>query len=106
MFNILLQAASKGMDWGSFIFFPLIIIVFYFFMIRPQQKKTKDQKVFRESIKKGDTIVTVGGLHGKIASLESDDTFILEVDKGIRLKFEKSAISLDASKKYQTENKA
>jgi preprotein translocase subunit YajC len=89
------------MDWGSFIFFPLIIIVFYFFMIRPQQKKTKEQKVFRESIKKGDNIVTVGGLHGKIVSLENDDTFVLEVDKGIRLKFEKSAISLEASKKYQ-----
>jgi preprotein translocase subunit YajC len=100
MFNILLQA-QKGMDWGSFIFFPLIIIVFYFFMIRPQQKKTKEQKVFRESIKKGDNIVTVGGLHGKIVSLENDDTFVLEVDKGIRLKFEKSAISLEASKKYQ-----
>jgi preprotein translocase subunit YajC len=100
MFNILLQA-QKGMDWGSLIFFPLIIVVFYFFMIRPQQKKAKEQKVFRENIKKGDNIVTVGGLHGKIASLESDDTFILEVDKGIKLKFEKSAISLEASKKYQ-----
>jgi preprotein translocase subunit YajC len=100
MFNILLQA-QKGMDWGSFIFFPLIIVVFYFFMIRPQQKKSKEQKVFRENIKKGDNIVTIGGLHGKIASLEDDDTFVLEVDKGIRLKFEKSAISLEASKKYQ-----
>jgi preprotein translocase subunit YajC len=101
MFNILLQA-QKGMDWGSLIFFPLIIVVFYFFMIRPQQKKAKEQKVFRENIKKGDNIVTVGGLHGKIASLENDDTFVLEVDKGIKLKFEKSAISLDASKKYQS----
>ena len=100
MFNILLQA-QKGMDWGSLIFFPLIIVVFYFFMIRPQQKKSKEQKIFRENIKKGDNIVTVGGLHGKIASLEDDDTFTLEVDKGIRLKFEKSAISLEASKKYQ-----
>jgi preprotein translocase subunit YajC len=100
MFNILLQA-QKGMDWGSLIFFPLIIVVFYFFMIRPQQKKSKDQKIFRENIKKGDNIVTVGGLHGKIYSLDEDDTFTLEVDKGIKLKFEKSAISLDASKKYQ-----
>jgi preprotein translocase subunit YajC len=104
MFNILLQAASAGggFDPKNLILFGGVIIIFYFFMIRPQQKKAKDQKKFREGIKKGDNIVTIGGMHGKIASLEDDDTFLLEIDKGIKLKFERSAISLEASKKLQT----
>lgn len=101
MYNILLQAAApqKGMDYTSLILFGGIIIVFYFFMIRPQQKKAKDQKVFRDSVKKGDAVVTIGGLHGKVSSVENDDTLWIEVDKGFRLKFEKSSISMEATKK-------
>ena len=99
MLGILLQAGAKGMDYTQLILFGGIIIVFYFFMIRPQQKKSKDQKVFRESIKKGDAIVTIGGLHGRVLSVDADDTMVIEVDKGVRLKFERSAISLEATKK-------
>ena len=103
MLTILLQATpSGGGQYFQLIFFGAIILVFYFFMIRPQQKKAKDQKVFRENLKKGDTVVTIGGLHGKIESIGSDDTIIVEVDKGVRLKFEKSAISQESSKKYQS----
>ena len=80
-------------------FIPIIgiFIVFYFFMIRPQQKKAKDQKKFIDEIKKGDYIVTIGGAHGEVAELEGD-TFILEVEKGGRIRFNKSAISLEATK--------
>src|SRR5687767_12873713 len=92
---ILLQAG--GNPWSSFIFFGAIILVFYFFMIRPQQKKAKDAKKFVEEIKRGDYVVTIGGAHGHIAELEGD-TFILEVEKGGRIRFNKSAISLDATK--------
>ncbi len=99
--NILLQAQQGGDQWVSLVFFGVIIVVFYFFMIRPQQKKSKEQKEFRESVKKGDDVVTIGGLHGKVSSVESDDTIILEVDKGVRLKFEKSAISAEATKRTQ-----
>ncbi|HEX8545834.1 MAG TPA: preprotein translocase subunit YajC, partial [Cytophagaceae bacterium] len=63
------------------------------------QKKAKDQKVFRESVKKGDNIVTIGGMHGKVLSIESDDTIWIEVDRGVRLKFERSSISMESSKK-------
>jgi preprotein translocase subunit YajC len=98
MYNILLQA-SLPKDYTSLILFGGIIVVFYFFMIRPQQKKAKDQKVFRESVKKGDAVVTIGGLHGKVASVESDDTIWIEVDRGFKLRFEKSAISMEATKK-------
>lgn len=93
---ILLQSTSQMLPtlllWGG------IFIVFYFFMIRPQQQKQKDQKKFLESLKKGEKVVTIGGLHGVIVSV-GDNTVTLEVDasKGVRMVFEKSAISKDSS---------
>ena len=75
----------------------LMFGILYFFMIRPQQKKAKDQKKFTEEIKKGDYVVTIGGAHGRIAEIE-DDTFILEVERGARIKFSKSAISMESTK--------
>jgi preprotein translocase subunit YajC len=68
-------------------------------MIRPQQKKQKDQKKFIGAIKKGDQVVTLGGIHGKIATIE-ENTVTLEVDRGARIKMEKSAISFESSKQY------
>lgn len=95
-YAILLQA-QEGSGWTSMIFMLAIVVVFYFFMIRPQQKKAKDQKKFTEEVNKGDYIVTVGGMHGRIAEVEND-TFILEVEKGGRIKFSKSAISMESTK--------
>lgn len=77
-----------------------IILIFYFFMIRPQQQKQKDLKNFISEIKKGDDVVTIGGLHGKVYNIE-DNLITLEVDRGIKLTFDKSAISLDASKRVK-----
>jgi preprotein translocase subunit YajC len=73
----------------------LIIVVFYFFMIRPQMKKTKEAKQFRESLKKGDKIITIGGLHGKIVEV-AETTFIIETEGGGKLRIEKSAVSSGA----------
>ncbi len=81
---------------SNLIFIGAIILVFYFFMIRPQQKKVSDQKKFREALKKGMNIVTIGGLHGKIISIE-DDAVWVEVDKAVKLKFDKTAIASDVS---------
>lgn len=81
---------------GQFLPLVLIIVVFYFFMIRPQLKKTKEQKKFRENIKVGDKIVTIGGIHGKISDIQ-ETTFMITVEGGVKLKIEKSAISMDAS---------
>jgi preprotein translocase subunit YajC len=100
MFTILLQAQQSN-PYFQFIFFGAIIVIFYFFMIRPQQKKAKDQKKFVEEIKKGDYVITIGGVHGYIAELNGD-TFILEVEKGGRIKFSKSAISMEATKGAST----
>jgi preprotein translocase subunit YajC len=97
---ILLQTAPGGNAFmGNLILIGGIILIFYFFMIRPQQKKQKDQKKFLESIRKGDMVVTIGGIHGKIASIE-DDTVVLDVDRGAKITVEKSSISLDMSKRY------
>lgn len=97
---ILLQNSSGGQSWQSTaILFGGIIIIFYFFMLRPQQKKQKDQKSFIEQVKKGDQVVTIGGMHGKIYSIEKDQ-IIIEVDKGAKIKFDKSSISFENSKIY------
>jgi preprotein translocase subunit YajC len=84
--------------WGG------IIIVFYFFMIRPQQKKQKDQKSFVDNLKKGDSVVTIGGMHGRIVAVDST-TVQLDVDRGLKLTFEKSAISREATGKPVEEEK-
>ena len=89
MLQILLQAPAGG--YSNIIFIGAIIVVFYFFMVRPQQKKIRDQKKFRDSLTKGANVITVGGLHGRIISVE-DTIVVLEVDKGIRLTFDKSSI--------------
>ena len=89
---------------SSFIPLILIVVVFYFFMIRPQLKKSKDQKKFRENIKAGDKIVTIGGIHGKISEV-GETTFIITVEGGVKLKIEKNAISMDSSTLIGAEQK-
>lgn len=97
--NILAQA-SQGSGWSSLILFGGIAIVFYFFMIRPQQKKQKQQKKFIEELKKGDTVVTIGGIHGKIVD-QNETSVTLDIDRGTKIKFDKTSISLESSKQYQ-----
>jgi preprotein translocase subunit YajC len=96
--NILLMAPG-GQGGGASTFIPLglMVVVFYFFMIRPQTKKAKAEKEFKNEIGKGDKIVTIGGLHGKIIEV-SEKTFIIEAEGGVKLKIEKSAIAMDATK--------
>jgi len=84
-------------QWGTLLFMGAFFVVFYFFMIRPQQKKAKDQKKFADDLKKGDYVVTIGGAHGHVAELDGDP-FILEVEKGGRIRFNRSAISLEATR--------
>ena len=100
--SILLQAAAGGMgSMGTFLPLLLIIVVFYFFMIRPQVKKQKDQKKYVEELKKGDKVITTAGIHGRIADV-SETTFLVETEGGGKIRFEKSAISLEASKALNT----
>jgi preprotein translocase subunit YajC len=82
----------------SFVPLILIAVVFYFFMIRPQTKRMKEQKNFITNLKKGDKIVTVGGIHGKIAEI-NEDTFMMEIENGVKMKIDRVSVSLEASKK-------
>ena len=72
----------------------LIIVVFYFFMIRPQMKRQKELRKFRDSLQKGDAVVTTGGIYGKIAEIK-ETTVLLQVDEGVKLKVDKSAVIKD-----------
>jgi preprotein translocase subunit YajC len=98
--TILLQAAGGGFGTQQFIMLGLIALVFYFFMIRPQVKKQKDQKKYVNELKKGDKVVTTAGIHGRIIEV-AEATFLVEVDNG-KIRFDKSAISLEASKALNT----
>jgi preprotein translocase subunit YajC len=94
---ILLQDTAQGEStWMSLLPLFLILIVFYFFFIRPQTKKNKEQKKFREELKKGDKVVTIGGLHGKIAEIK-ETTVLLEVGNQVKVVIEKSAIVMDTA---------
>lgn len=94
-----------GGSQAQLIMMGLIILVFYFFMIRPQMKKQKDQKKFVEELKKGDKVVTTAGLHGRIVDV-ADTTIVIEVESGVKMRFDKTAISLDASKALNTPAKS
>ena len=94
--SILLQASTPGSGMGYMQIIPLllIVVVFYFFFIRPQMKRSKDQKKFRESLQKGQKVITIGGIHGRIVEIQ-DTTVTIEVEGQVRLRVEKSAIAID-----------
>ena len=80
----------------SFLPFLLIIVVFYFFMIRPQMKRQKEMKQFRDKLAKGDKVVTTGGIYGKITEVK-ENAVILEIAKDIEIKVDKAAVVKDMS---------
>ena len=80
-----------GQGMQSILMLGLMVLVFYFFMIRPQMKKQMELKKFREGLKAGDKIVSIGGIHGKI--LEVSDSTVLVQSEGTKLRLEKSAVS-------------
>ena len=93
---ILLQNTTDS-TLPTLIMFGLFFIVMYFFMIRPQIKKQKKEREYRMSLKKGDEIVTIGGIHAKIL-LVKEDSFIIETHAGTTLKIQREAISLSTKK--------
>ena len=93
---LLQETESADGGWMSMLPLFLILIVFYFFFIRPQTKKNKEQKKFREELKKGEKVVTIGGLHGKILEIK-EATVILEIGSQMKVTIEKSAIVMDSS---------
>lgn len=98
LLSVLLMApAGEGQSpYMSFVFLLLIILVFYFFMIRPQMKKQKDLRNYREALQKGDKVITTGGIYGKIVDVK-ENVILMEVADNIRLRVDKSAILKDSS---------
>ncbi len=96
LYILLMTPEEGGNPLVSFLPLILIILVFYMFFIRPQMKKQKDLRKYRESLKKGDKIITIGGIHGKIVE-EQERTFTIEVEGGNRLRIERSAVAMDGA---------
>jgi preprotein translocase subunit YajC len=97
MLLVLLLQAAGGTNYIQLLFIVAFALVMYFFMIRPQQKRAADAKTFRQSLAKGSRVVTIGGLHGLVVDL-TDDTVVVEVDRGTKLRFDRSAIAREISK--------
>ena len=103
--NILLQAQGTG--WANIAMIVVLIFIFYFFMIRPQQKKQNEIKKFREGIKTGDRVVTAGGIYGKVRAV-NENTFELEIAKDVRITIDKGSVypsAQQASENARAENK-
>jgi preprotein translocase subunit YajC len=99
MMNIILMAQQAGQEANplmSMLPLLLIIVVFYFFMIRPQMKRQKEVRKFRESLSKGDKVVTTGGIYGKIVEVK-ETTIILEIAKDVHITVDKNGIVKDMS---------
>lgn len=92
--NILLQAQPGG-GMGSLFIMIGMIVVMYFFMIRPQQKRAKEQKAFAESLAQGEKVVTSSGIHGKITRVNEDGTLSLEIDRNTTVIVERQAVSME-----------
>ena len=90
-YKILLNSAGSGVE--QLLFFGLIFAIMYFFMIRPQIKKQKRENKFRSELKKEDKVITVGGIHGRIINVK--DSFVVIENDGVKLKVERSAISMN-----------
>ena len=86
----------SGGGLAGFLPIILIVFIFYFFMIRPQIKKQKEDNLFKSSIKKGDKVVTIGGIHGKV-NLVKDGRIVLEISDKLRITVDTDSISRDKS---------
>jgi len=97
--NYLLMAQPQGAEANPLMaFMPLliIIVIFYFFMIRPQVKRQKELRKFRESLAKGDKVVTTGGIYGKIVEVK-DNIVVMQIDNEVNIRVDKSAVIKDMS---------
>ena len=90
-------APQGGSPWSSLIFIILLIVVFWLFFIRPQSKKAKEEQKFRDSLQKGDRVVTIGGFHGKIVEVK-DTTVVISLAPNTEVEVEKTALVKDGTR--------
>lgn len=98
---IMLQAAPGGGGAFQLIFLVGMIAVMYFFMIRPQAKRAKEQKKFAETIGVGEYIITTAGIHGTIRRVNDDGSIQLEINHGTFMTIERSAVSMEMTNAYR-----
>jgi preprotein translocase subunit YajC len=94
MLNVLLQgspAGGGGMNMSFILMMVAMIAIFYFFMIRPQQKRQKEIQKAREAMKAGDKVIIAGGIHGRIKEID-DTTMLIEVTDGVRIRVDKASV--------------
>ena len=87
--SILLQQPQQ--DWSGIVMIVALVAIFYFFMIRPQQKRQKEIRKFREGIKIGDKVITAGGIYGKVRNI-NDTTFQIEISDGVKIIIDKGSV--------------
>ena len=100
----LLQAAPaaqpQGGGWSMWIMLALIFVVMWFFMIRPQRKQQKELQNFRDSLKKGDKVVTIGGIYGTVCEIK-EGSVLIEVDNNVKIRVSKQALVKDFTENAQ-----
>ena len=97
MFTLLQTApAAQGSGLSMWIMLALIFVVMWFFMIRPQRKQQKELENFRNALQKGDKVVTIGGIYGTVAEIK-EDSVLIEVDNGVKIRVSKQALVKDFS---------
>lgn len=97
MFNLAAATTPAGGSiWGTILTFGFMFVIFYFLLIRPQQKRTKQRNAMLAAIKKNDKVITIGGIHGQIVDI-TDDKIVLKVSETTKLTFDRSAINGIAS---------
>ena len=102
-FITLLQAApaaQQGGGWSMWIMLALIFVVMWFFMIRPQKKQQKELQNFRDGLKKGDKVVTIGGIYGTVCEVK-ESTVLMEVDNSVKIRVSKNALVKDFTEQPQ-----
>ncbi|MBO4689337.1 MAG: preprotein translocase subunit YajC [Paludibacteraceae bacterium] len=98
------QAGAQQNQWSFWIMMIAIFVVFYFFMIRPQTKKQKELQQQRDAMKKGDKVVTAGGIYGEIKEVQ-ENAFIITIAKEVTIKVAKESVYADASDAQQAQAK-
>ena len=94
------QTPQAGSSWSMWIMLILIFVVMWLFMIRPQRKQQKELQKFREGLKKGDKVVTIGGIYGTVAEVK-EKSLLLEVDSNVKLRVDKNSVVRDFSETAQ-----
>ncbi len=98
LLNVLLMMPSvgEGSDYSSILMLVAIVVIFYFFMIRPQSARAKKEKQFREALQRGQKVITISGMHAKVVEVK-ETSVILEISSNVNVEVEKSAVAIDLS---------